>query len=180
MAVAPERLHIRAAIDAICAESSVWTTLTNADRATFARRIERGCFEVVIEECTICGIDRLFTDKKFVSRYSTTCAKIMANLNTRGAVQSDYLISRIISGEIDPYDIAKMDSYRLCPQASEKERKIIQLRREQKGVMKVSRAHVCSKCGGNATIIQEYQARAGDEGSTHSIKCVICEHVWRR
>lgn len=179
--IAFERLQMRTHFDNICSQYPPWFQQPLEKRETLARRMERNCFEVVINESQRDGIDRLFTEKKFVDRYSSICSRVLANLNISGSVgnSSEYLLDGLISGSVDAYKVAEMDSYDLCPDASRIEREEIALRRKQKATEKVSRAHTCKKCGGNETIFLEYQARAADEGSSHSIKCVNCEFVWR-
>lgn len=178
--IAPERITIRLAFDAICMTHPAWAELPYDTREMYLRRMERSCFNVTVHSCILEGINRLFTDKKFIQRYSTICSRVMANLDPAGSVGSNKLIPKLLAGEIDPYKIAELTSKDLCPEASKAERDDIELRQKQKSQGKVSRAYTCRKCGGQETIPIEYQARALDEGSSYSIKCVNCEFVWRR
>lgn len=178
--IAPQRIEVRKAFNDVCMQCPAWAALSPEMRDMYLRRIERSCFEATIQSCILDGIDRLFTEKKFVQRYSTNCSRIMANLDVNGAVGSTYLIDKVISGEIDPYKIAELTSNDLCPDASKTEREEIEIRMRQKSQNKVSRAHTCKKCGGQETIPIEYQGRCADEGSNYSIKCIHCEFVWRR
>lgn len=179
-AVAPERLRMRDTFEQVCLSNPEWLELAAQKRDAFVRRIERSCFEVTINSCIEDGIDRLFGEKKFVERYSSNCSRVMSNLYKEGSVGGNYLIGCLISGKIDPYNIASLPPRDLCPAASATERAEIELRQNQKFVNKVSRAYICRKCNGNETIPIEFQARSSDEGSTYSIKCVNCEFVWRR
>lgn len=176
----PERAIIRDRIDLICAQYTPWTLLDPIWRATLVRRLERGCFEVVIAESISDGINRLFTERKFVDRYSAICGRVMANLDVTGSVGSSHTIDLLLANSIDPHDVATMSSFTLCPQSSNTIRREISIRQNQKVIEKVSRAHHCYKCGGNETIPLEYQSRAADESSSYSIKCVICGYVWRK
>jgi DNA-directed RNA polymerase subunit M/transcription elongation factor TFIIS len=178
--IAPERVLMSTHFRLICSQYQPWEQQPADRRETLIRRMERNCFEVVIAECIKNGIDRLFTEPKFMKRYNMICSRVLANLNVNGAVGSTYLIDGLISGRIDPYSVAEMDSHALCPEASAREREQIALRQSQKIVLKVSRAYFCSKCKGDETIPIEYQGRASDEGSSRSIKCMICGYIWRK
>jgi hypothetical protein len=126
--VAPERMRMRIRFEEICAQNPKWAALSAASRETFVRRMERNCFEVTINSCIRDGIDRLFTEKKFVDRYSSNCSRVMSNLDSSGSVASSYLIENVISGKIDPYMIAELPAKDLCPDASKSEREEIELR----------------------------------------------------
>lgn len=162
----------------ICNHYPAWQAKPAEWKSTVARRIERNCMELVIAQCIEEGIDRLFEDKKFINRYSVLCSKVLANLDTTGSVGSSHLIDKLING-LDPYEVAGMMSQEMCPEAGQSLRDNILLRQQQLMKGKVSHAHVCRKCGGNETIPIEYQSRAADEGSSKSIKCVVCGFVWR-
>ncbi len=172
MTVAPERLIIRDSITSKCNIYDNWQSLTQESKDTITRRIERSCFEVVIETCIKDGINRLFTDKRFVERYSLVCCKVLSCID-------DVLISKILNNDINPYDVARLPLEELCPESGKEERRQIELRRNQKVENKFSTMYTCFKCKENKTVKIEYQGRAADELSSHSIKCINCEHVWR-
>lgn len=180
MTIAPERLIVRDTIMHVCAAHTNWSTLAPTAQVMLVRRMERSCFETTINSCILDGIDRLFTEQKFVQRYSANCARVMLNLDITSSVGSSDALSKVIIGEINPYKIASMTSCELCPDASKLEREEINLRLRQKSQNKVSRAYKCWKCGGDETIPIEYQGRSSDECSNLSIKCVNCEFVWRK
>lgn len=150
------------------------------DADTIARRIERSCYNNVIKSCIADGVDRLFTDQKFLARYSAICSKCIANIDQTSAVGSNYLIDKIISNSIDVNTIADMTSIELCPESSKDVRDDINLRLKQVPIRKVSTKYTCKKCGCKESIFTEYQARASDEAGTISIKCVQCTHVFRQ
>jgi len=178
--MAPERIYMKNIFDILCGKHIEWLRLPRETRETYLRRMERSCFEITINSCILDGVDRLFTNIKFVQRYSVNCSRVISNLGSDPSVGDTDVVARIISGEIDTYYIAHMTSMELYPEASSNERREIEIRKTQKITSKVSRAHTCKKCGGNETIPIEYQARASDEGSSFSIKCVNCDYVWRR
>lgn len=177
-----ERITIREAIMVACGGSQEWNDMNDERKETLVRRIERGCFEVCIEECKTQGINRQFSDRKFLNRYSAICSKVIANLDLSGSIgsiETSELVTRVVTGELDPHSIARLTSRQLCPAASDKLCKEIEMRKNQKAPHKVSRSYTCRKCERNETIPRPYQSRAADESESTSIKCVHCFHTWR-
>ena len=175
--ISPERLVIRETLNKILSKCEKWSGLDNAQKETFIRRMERSCLEVTILACERDGVDKHFGDKKFKERYSSECYKLIQNLDVD---LSNYLTNKILCGEIDPNDVAKLSSQEMCPEASAAERNEIEIRQKQKTNTKVSRAYTCRKCLHNETIYEDYQAARGDESSSISIKCLSCQNVWRK
>jgi DNA-directed RNA polymerase subunit M/transcription elongation factor TFIIS len=174
-----ERITIREILTQSCALDTQWGELSKNQQETFVRRMERNCFEVVIEDCIANGIDRYFTDARFRQRYSACTNRIISNIEM-SANSDESIVKRIIIGALDTYKIAVYTSYELFPSASQRERDNLALRLQQKIPDKVSREHTCFKCFDNRTIFHDYQSRTADEASTKSIKCVNCGYVWRR
>lgn len=150
------------------------------DDETIVRRIERGCFNATIESCKRDGIDRLFSEPKFKSRYSATIAKILSNLDPEMTPHVERLFVQIAYGNIDPNNLAQMTSVELCPEVSEKIRFDLQQRLDQTIARKVSRQFTCRRCGKNETVFEEQHTRATDEESGKSIQCVHCQKVWKQ
>jgi DNA-directed RNA polymerase subunit M/transcription elongation factor TFIIS len=173
------RLTIRNTLAAACVGHSGYAAMTPAAQETLIRRLERSCHEHVIASCNHDGIDCTFACGRFVERYSSVCYKLLANLDVRSSVGSHYLLDALVARQIDPYAAAGLTSVDMCPAASQQERDMIELRRQQQYSAKVSHRAKCQKCGGNETTYVDYQSTAGDELSTCSIKCVRCEHTWR-
>jgi DNA-directed RNA polymerase subunit M/transcription elongation factor TFIIS len=178
--LAHQRVQIQKSINRACETYPEWNNLLLETQITLVRRIERSCFEETLNKSIAAGVDRLFTNPRFINIYSTESARIIVNLDITSSVGSSYLISRLINGEINPYTIAKLSSEQLCPEASLAERSEINIRREQENHQdkKTSKMYVC-KCGSTATTFIEQQTRALDEASTRSIKCEVCKSVWR-
>jgi hypothetical protein len=155
---------------------SVWNELADDTKATYIRRIERGCYNNAVETCARDGIVQQWSCQKFLLRYSTNCYKVISNLEYEPLVIK--IASDALEGGLD--SLCLLPSHELDPRKSQKERDEIELRRNQKVVKKVSRAFKCRKCGKNKTELLSFQARAADEDSSISIKCIKCGHVWRR
>ena len=159
-----------------CGNHPKWAELSEDQRMSIVRRMERNCFEVTLTSCVEDGIDRLFSEKKFVERYSANCSRVISNIDNNN---SGYLLDQIISGDISAYKVAELSASELCPMASAKEREEIKSRQSQTYDRKISTKHKCNKCGKSATTPLEYQGRAADETSSHSHKCINCGNIWR-
>lgn len=179
-ALPPERASMRELIEKSCNKNVEWNKLSDEQRGKIVRYLERGCFAKTIQDCIRDGINRFWSEKRFRERYSAECYRVVSNLDCESSVGSDYLLLNIINGKINPDTVANIDSWELCPEASKAERDEIDTRKNIKVDIKVSRAYKCFKCGGNETTIREYQGRSGDELSNLSIRCVNCDHVWRK
>lgn len=169
-----QREQIRELMDAELAKHAQWNEMYQSDRDTSLRRLERGCFNTTCVSCERDGILCSWVSPKFTARYSAAAYRIIANLGCAD------LVERICTNEIAQLDdVAKMSSYELDPRGTQKERDEIELRRQQRVDQKVSKSFQCRRCGHNETTIKSYQARAADEDSALSIKCLRCQHVWR-
>lgn len=157
-----------------------WASMQLDLQNTIIRRIERACYNKVVESCERDGIDKLWTEKKFLDRYSTECYRISSNLDFESSVHSKSLFFKLFKSEVDPLDIAELSNHELTPEAGASERTEILTRLNIKIIRKVSRLHICPKCHKNETNIMEFQGCAVDEGSSLSIECVPCGYVWRR
>jgi DNA-directed RNA polymerase subunit M/transcription elongation factor TFIIS len=178
--LAQQRIKVQGVILGACETYPEWKNLSAETQTTLVRRVERSCFEETLNKSISAGVDRLFTNPRFINIYSTESSRIIVNLDITSSVGSSYLISRLISGEINPYTVAKLSSDQLCPEAASAERAEINIRREQENNndKKVSKMYVC-KCGSTKTTFIEQQTRALDEASVRSIKCEVCKRVWR-
>jgi len=157
-----------------------WAELSYEEQMAVIRRIERGCYNKVINQCAACGILCAWTERKFAERYSAECYRIVVNLDPKSSVGSTYLGESILKGAIDANELSNMSNYELNPSCSAAERDEISLRNEQKVEQKVSKAYTCAKCGGKETTMKKYQGRAADEDVNISIRCVNCGAIWRK
>ncbi len=165
----PERLIIFDTLKDLLKDPR-WGELSDEKKDLVSRRLEKGCFEVAIEESKNDFVIKSFNNPEFVERYSNVCYKLMSNLE---ALTDKILTMKHI------YDIPHMSSVDMNPEASKKERSELEIRLKQKVAVKVSKMYKCRKCGCNETIPLEYQGRASDEACSYSIRCTRCEFVWR-
>lgn len=173
------RERIKVAIMAACCNYAPFSALAAEERETLVRRVEKGINNQTVYWCVARALPRSFNDRAFVLQYSANSARVIANLDCKGSVNSTYLVSRLVSGEQSPYDIAAMPAVELCPDATAAARADIAQRQAQRIEHKLTRLHICPKCKHNEATADEYHSRAADEASTHSFQCLRCKHIWR-
>jgi DNA-directed RNA polymerase subunit M/transcription elongation factor TFIIS len=173
-----KRAKTKHVFSAILLKNQKYALLSQDQKDTIVRRIERACYNKSIDIASEMAIDPVVGSQNFIVIYSAECMRILYNIDP-DTVADRTLADKIVDGSIDLNKIADMTSEELNPEASKKERDEITLRQNQKTDIKVSRKYKCKKCGGNETIPIEYQSRAADEASSRSIKCVICDNIWR-
>lgn len=158
-----------------------WINLKNTERNNIVAELERGCYNAAIEESETAGTYCNFDNPAFVSRYSLICDRVGSHLDASSSIGQTDLLTKIISGEIKPVDVAKLKSVELWPIASAAIREDLEHRSRQSITPKTSTRYRCKMCGGTETSVREYQSRAGDEASTTSIMCIKegCGHTWR-
>lgn len=110
----------------------------------------------------------------YVSVYSSILYKVLWNIQTNAELADD-----VKNGKYQMAELVRLSSEELNREANKKEREEINMRLSQKIDLKVSTLWKCRKCGNNKTIPMEYQGRALDEASNHSIKCISCGFIWR-
>lgn len=170
----------------------IWHSLPESLRETILRRIERSCYNELIDQCKRDQINRCFTDRIFTERYQTIAYRVESNLNIN---ESNYLalgIIKYISDEnalglnlppntqsIDPDKVGSMRSIELCPEASAAERNDIDIRQQQKVEDKWCKKYECKVCGQKNATVLEYTGRSADEALKHSFKCK-CGNIWNR
>lgn len=156
-----------------------WNRCDEEFRKNTIRRIEQGCMNAAVIECKEDGIVRTWSNRQFVDRYSMKLNKVLVLIDVEQNKYAANVVRRIISGDIPADEMSMRTADELCPEANQKTRDEIELRKKQKVKIKVSTTHRCRKCGNNKTVRLEQQSNALDEASKFSIKCVKCEHVWR-
>jgi DNA-directed RNA polymerase subunit M/transcription elongation factor TFIIS len=142
-----------------------WAEQTAENRVAIARRIERSCYNKVIDQCAAVGVTCAWNERRFTDRYSAECYRIIINIDPTSSIGSKYLGELILAGKIDLNSISNMTNYELNPESSKAERDEI---------------NRCAKCGGRETTMIPYQGRAADEDVNISVKCINCNAVWRK
>jgi DNA-directed RNA polymerase subunit M/transcription elongation factor TFIIS len=172
-----ERLLIIDRLKTACSHHDKWED--NDESMKKIIRMERSCFNKAINYCEVNKKPKQFDCVEFVSIYSSICYHIISNLDVNSTVCSDYLINKIIDGELDAFKISDCTSYELCPSASQKEKNEIAIKSEQKIEKKFSILYTCKACGHSKTQLDEHQTRSADELPTITAECLNCPNKWR-
>lgn len=141
---------------------------------THSEDVERSCYRVTVLKHKISNTNS-WKIPQFVMDYSAECNRIMNILE-----QNETVLRKVKYNKKFRCNIATYTTYELVPDLHLEEREKINSRLEVKIDLKVSTRYKCKRCGHNETTLMEYQARSADEASTLSIKCVKCEHTWRK
>ena len=155
-----------------------WDSLSKDQQITLVRRLERSCMNKTVDDCKKEFIDRLWTNAKFIQRYSGECARMLRNLDIDCSSGDAYLGTMLINGKLDPKFICELDNYQLNPEASQEIRDNIELRMKEQVAKKYSSKYTCGRCKSNKVEIREVQTRSADELSSFRLRCVICNNSW--
>ena len=147
-----------------------WNDASADHRETILRRLERSCHNRAVDTCTKEFIPKLWTEPKFVSRYSCECYRILQCIN-------EEFTKRVLSEEIDMRVICELENRILRPDASQAERDEITLRLNQQASVKYAK-EACKRCGAKKVIRIETHTRAADELSSFHFKCRECNATW--
>ena len=149
---------------------------------THIRKVERSCFN---ETCAVAdrrNVSKNWQNCLFVHIYNMVTYRVQTNLSwSAGDEGSDYLIARVVAGDIDVEALGGAASRELRPARTKAMYDEIEERKNQIVAKRYSTQHECSKCGKRKTTEVEVQLRSLDEGSTLIITCGFdnCNNVWR-
>lgn len=130
------------------------------------KKIEKGIFEFSTDYAEVNNTPFLLE-----SIYKTKFDELLCVLNS-----NKLIISKILSNEIKPYNIAFLKQDELNPDKFDAIKKKNELEEFKKNNEATSNAYKCSKCGKSKCTVTEKQIRAGDEPATVFVKCVECGH----
>ena len=140
--------------------------------------IELSCFNSCIKQSNKLLIYINWENPKFNYLYQLFCNKITKNLDSESEVGENYLINKVVNGEINIKNIADMTSDKLCPAKSENIKQNLILRNSQKLNYKTSTLYTCRNCKKKEVIIKHIQVKSLDEGFSTSLRCVFCNFNW--
>jgi DNA-directed RNA polymerase subunit M/transcription elongation factor TFIIS len=138
------------------------------------RRLERACWNSAIRKTTELGKVSSFGNPTFNALYSEENSRLL-NLLEKSSIMRTIIKDPKISN-----NVCTMTSEQLAPDLFETIRQDLNIRQNQEIVIKTSKMYQCSKCKSRHTTFQKYQARAPDEDSAISYKCMVCQHTWRK
>lgn len=121
------------------------------------------------------GIERAcFARSKNIGEYSAHVFRLVSFASAPGFE----LIGALADGRLEPEQAPFASIEEMCPSILREEREEYRSRVEQKGVVKVSTAYLCAKCGRREATFSEILTRSPDEPPTLFICCLSCGHRW--
>ena len=157
------------------------------NRADFARRIERGCYNMAITRCEDSedSYRRQWDSRMFISVYSARCGVVAQNLDPKGSVAATcrklgsqnkniWALDHLADGSWKPENLGAMTATELCPLAGKEERTKVSRRLEQKVDKKTSSLFACPRCHARNCTYRQVQIGAADEIGTFMCECQEC------
>jgi DNA-directed RNA polymerase subunit M/transcription elongation factor TFIIS len=145
--------------------------------------IEKGIYNYTIEKCFNRQIIPLWDNQEFVDIYVGKSKNLFINLNEKSYVSNTNLFKKVKNGELQPYDLAFMDTYKLFP---ERWNEIMEEKFKKEKMINdsiqecASDLFVCPRCHKRKTIYCEVQTRSSDEPMTKFITCLECGKRWKK
>lgn len=140
--------------------------------------IEKSCYDHALEIADYELLPQSFSCSSFEQLYRTRIMRITKNLDINSEVGDEYLAMSLLSGNIEPSTISKLDNRFLSPLHNEKMFEELNTRLNQKITLKTSSLYRCRQCGKRETTIRSAQMRSLDEASTLILKCSFCSYTW--
>ncbi len=115
--------------------------------------------------------------------YEHKLKQLVLNLNPNSYIKNNYLLPRVLSGEISPEVLIIMSPVELFPEKWEETIKANNelLKKQVEGSKSRATTDMffCGKCKKRETTYYEQQTRSSDEPMTKFIKCANCGHEWK-
>jgi DNA-directed RNA polymerase subunit M/transcription elongation factor TFIIS len=135
--------------------------------------IELSCFGKAVEKANDDMIYVGWNNLRFIQLYQLICSRVTKNIDPKSEVASNWLVEKIVSGNLPIEKIGWMSSEELTNKTVDI-KQAIELRRSQKLVYKTSSLYACKNCKARACTIRTQQMRSLDEGFTIIATCTIC------
>ena len=146
------------------------------------RLIEKGIYNYAIDKCNYRQYIPIWENPEFEEIYVSKSKHIYSNLNHKSYVKNIKLIEIIKKGDIKPYDLAFMETYKLFPERwsyiIDEKIKIYKMLKES---LQESATDMfeCQRCHKKETLYVEVQTRGADESFSKFISCINCGNKWR-
>jgi len=146
------------------------------DARVVATALETGAFNAVIEACgnALHPVLQTWGSPVFRERYDARCAVLLNALDRKAHNYADGLIARIRSGNENLYRLGGAEAAELNPEALEKERKYVELRKQQQIRPKGSNQYRCPHCKQRNCTYEQVQNRSSDEAASIVCHCLEC------
>lgn len=142
-----------------------------------ALNLERGIFNYTLQNST--GKHTTW-NKDFEHLYIQRAVTVYVNLNPNSRLQNVNLLTRLLTKEIDEFDIAHFDAKHMFPERYQQ----IQTQYATEDVIETPKEipdgmFRCGKCKSYKTTYYQLQTRSADEPMTTFHSCVNCGNRWK-
>ena len=149
----------------------------------YSRNIEKNVYNYTIEVAEKNDISCSWDVIIFKNLYLSKIRSIYSNLKASSYIKNTEFRDRILSGDIEHKNIAKLTAYDIYPEnwkllfdiKAEKDKKKLELKPEA-----MTDTFKCRKCGSRKCSYYELQTRSADEPMTQFINCLNCNNRWKQ
>jgi len=119
-------------------------------------------------------------NKDFISSvYKDKLTEILDNLNRKSSLNNRTLVNHLMSGEMNPQEIAFLSPQQMHPdnwktEIQKKEK--IEYTRENRASTNM---YKCNDCGERKGIVYQIQTRSSDEAMTNFYTCLVCYKTFK-
>lgn len=199
----------RVQLTLICKGCPKFDELPKNIQSGMIKLIESGILDATVDKANERNIQSYWEGLQFREQYGNISYPIKLNLDPNSSVNKNkpdhiryYLINKIcaymrllmfrkhfglsdqamvVMGKrlMNPELLGYQNSLNLNPYINEKYVTELRLRADENIQVKSSQLYKCAQCGNKKTLIKEKQTRAGDEGGTLFITCIVCGTRWK-
>jgi transcription elongation factor S-II len=149
----------------------------------YSRNIEKSIYNYAIETAERNDISCSWDVIIFKQLYISKMRSIYTNLKKSSYIKNIDFKEKILCGEIEHGNIAKLTAYDIYPEnwkllfdmKAEKDKKKSELKPEA-----MTDSYKCRKCGSRKCSYYELQTRSADEPMTQFINCLECNNRWKQ
>lgn len=153
--------------------------LATAEQNALIRRIESGCVNETIRKCKEGNVGCSWQTVEFTRQYSTI---VLYKAQELDYTLNEWLVTRVVSGEINPANIAGMNEEECNPDALHEMLERRKARLASKIERKKCSGYPCPQCCANGpegfAYITNVQTRGLDEAKVTRAECCACGHIW--
>lgn len=139
--------------------------------------MEKGIFNQSIKMCKEKNTPLKWSNNVFTCIYSRIARKVLANISY--TPNSEIFKNRILTGDVDPYEIATFTRENMYPELWS-EIKINVLKKYISKQEEVADGmFTCNACKSKKTVYYQMQTRSADEPMTTYVTCTNCNKKWK-
>ncbi len=164
----------------VLATRETFKKMSQKKQTNMLRDIEASCVNAAIRIADAENIRKIWSNPSFTYIYSGIFYRVITNLDPSSDVGSDWLITKLESGEIAPFNLGYMSSRELCPVKYKDIASLIGKKNNTIARRKFNEAYQCNKCKERKCITEKRYNRSLDESINLTVICTFCGHSWNK